>query len=124
MPTRSRRHALDPDAIAVVGKWDPYVMGYAPGGVSRFLPTLIARSRTRRPTRGLGHGRRLDALVLRGGRAVATWSHRLAADRMTVVVTPFGTGDGSVLLELATPAFEEVAAFLDAAVDLELGATG
>lgn len=84
---------LDPDAVALLPKWDAYTMGYAPDGRQRFVDDahmLLAYSTAKMgagATSGDG-----NPLVLRGGRAVAAWSHRFAGDRMTVAVQPFEPG--------------------------------
>lgn len=79
---------LDPDAIDVLPKWDAYTMGHAPDGRRRFV------NEEHRPLAySAGGGGTLPGdgfpLVLRGGRAVARWSHAFTGNRMEVVVTPF-----------------------------------
>jgi hypothetical protein len=81
---------LDAGAVAVLPKWDAYTMGYAPDGRGRFVAgehLKLAYSTAKQgagATSGDG-----NPLLLRGGRAVAAWSHRFSGDRMTVAVTPF-----------------------------------
>jgi hypothetical protein len=62
-------------------------------------------------------------LVLRGGRAVASWAHRFEGQRLRVVVTPFA---GETLPPAAyEPAFQDVGRLLDAsAVEVETAAAG
>ena len=69
---------LDPDAIAILPKWDAYTMGHAPDGRTRFVAEVhrpLAYSQ--------GGGGTLPGdgfpLILRGGVAVARWGHKLAA---------------------------------------------
>ncbi len=115
---------LDPDAVAVLPKWDPYTMGYAPDGRGRLvedghLPLAYSTAETRI---GATSGDGLP-LILVGGRAVATWSHRLAGPSMRVTLTPFEAvgSAGAALLERARPQFARVGEFLGAAVEIELG---
>jgi hypothetical protein len=73
---------VDPAATALLPKWDVYTMAYEGAGRRRFLADAdraFAYSR-------LGDG---NPLLLEGGQAVATWSHRFSGDRMSVTVTPF-----------------------------------
>jgi hypothetical protein len=100
---------LDPAAIAILPKWDSYTMGYAPDGRRRFvddrhLPHAYTTSETKV---GATTGDGLP-LVLRGGRAVATWSHRFSGKTMTAEVTPF-PGESVAETEIA-PRFAEIAA--------------
>lgn len=83
--------SLDPDAVALLPKWDPYTMGFAGDGRQRLLDGVaLAQAYS-----GVGDGL---PLILRGGRAVATWSHRFDGDRMTVRVAPLAGArwDGSI----------------------------
>lgn len=85
---------LDPDAVALLPKWDMYTMGYAPDGRRRFVDDAhLGAAYSKAGTGGAGatsgDG---NPLVLRGGRAVAAWSHRFDRDRMTITVTPFEPG--------------------------------
>lgn len=81
---------LDADAVAVLPKWDAYIMGYAPDGRQRFVADeymKLAYSTAKMGTGATsGDG---NPLLLRGGRAVAAWSHKFSGDRMTVTITPF-----------------------------------
>lgn len=75
---------LDPEAIALLPKWDVLAMAYdfTGGGRRRFLADRhrpLAYSR-------MGDG---NPIVLQGGEAVATWGHRFAGDRLVITVTPF-----------------------------------
>lgn len=81
---------LDPGAVALLPKWDAYTMGYAPDGRRRFVDD--AHLKLAYSTAKMGAGATSgdgNPLVLRGGRAIAAWSHRFSGDRMTVTVTPF-----------------------------------
>jgi hypothetical protein len=81
---------LEPDCLDVLPKWDSYTMGYAPDGRQRFIDdrflslayTQVAGS----PGATSGDGL---PLILRGGRAMATWSHRFAGNQLQLVVAPF-----------------------------------
>ncbi len=82
---------IDPDAIALLPKWDAYTMGYAPDGRRRFvadehLPFAYSKAGTGGAGATSGDG---NPLLLRGGRAIAAWSHKFAGHKMTVEVTPF-----------------------------------
>jgi hypothetical protein len=81
---------VDADAVAVLPKWDAYTMGYAPDGRARFVADehlKLAYSTAKQGTGATsGDG---NPLLLRGGRAVASWSHKFTGDRMAVTVTPF-----------------------------------
>lgn len=82
---------IDADAVALLPKWDAYTMGYAPDGRQRLvadehLPFAYSKAKTGGAGATSGDG---NPLLLRGGRAVAAWSHKFSGDRMTVEVTPF-----------------------------------
>jgi hypothetical protein len=81
---------IDPEAVDVLPKWDSYSMGYAPDGRQRFIDdaflSLAYTSTTGSPGATSGDGL---PLILRGGRAVATWSHRFASNQLNVDVRPF-----------------------------------
>jgi hypothetical protein len=116
---------LDPDAVDVLPKWDAYTMGHAPDGRGRLLddahlPLAFTTAATRV---GATAGDGLP-LLLRGGRAVATWAYRLDGSRMAVTVQPFeATGrDATDLVELARPAFERVGVLFGATVSVSPGA--
>lgn len=84
---------LDADAVALLPKWDVYTMGYAPDGRRRFVAD--EHMKLAYSTAKMGAGATSgdgNPLVLRGGRAVAAWSHRFSGDRMAVEVTPFEPG--------------------------------
>ena len=109
---------IDPEAVTVVGKWDPYPMGYAPDGRGRFLDEahLDLAYSTRETRVGATSG---DAfpVILRGGRAVATWTYRLAGYRMDVEIRPFpGTTDPNSLVDDARLAFDAIGELLEARV--------
>ncbi|HEV3049287.1 MAG TPA: crosslink repair DNA glycosylase YcaQ family protein [Longimicrobium sp.] len=84
---------LDADAVAVLPKWDAYTMGYAPDGRQRFVAD--EHMKLAYSTAKMGAGATSgdgNPLLLRGGRAVATWSHKFTGDKMAVTVTPFEPG--------------------------------
>ncbi|MCC6174293.1 MAG: winged helix DNA-binding domain-containing protein [Chloroflexi bacterium] len=104
---------LDPDAVNVLPKWDPYTMGYALDGRQRLIDDVhldqiygLGKFRTG-ATSGDG-----SPLVLRGGRAVALWSHRFEKDRLLVRVSPFQPH--TLPRRLYERAFEEAARLLGA----------
>ncbi len=81
---------IEPDAVALLPKWDAYTMGYAPDGRQRFVAD--EHMRLAYSTAKMGAGATSgdgNPLLLRAGRAVAAWSHRFSGDRMAVDVTPF-----------------------------------
>lgn len=85
---------INTDAVALLPKWDAYTMGYAPDGRARFvadehLPFAYSKAKTGGAGATSGDG---NPLLLRGGRAVAAWSHKFAGDKLTVEVTPFEPG--------------------------------
>lgn len=89
---------LDPDAIAILPKWDAYTMGHAPDGRARFV------AEAHRPLAySQGGGGTLPGdgfpLILRGGVAMARWGHRFAGNTMLVTVSPFGPGTWAAALE-------------------------
>jgi hypothetical protein len=87
----SRVEPLDAEAIDLLPKWDAYTMGYAPDGRQRLVDDAhFGRAYSTAKTGGAG-GTSGDGLplVLRGGRAVASWSHRFQGDQMLVTVAPF-----------------------------------
>ncbi len=114
---------FDASAIDVLPKWDPYTMGFAPDGRARLVPdALLRRAYSTADTRiGATSGDGLP-LLLRGGRAVATWSHRLAGARMTVSVSPFdATGHAARrLVEDARAAFDAIGLLFEAGVEVAL----
>jgi hypothetical protein len=85
-----RLQPMDPDAVDVLPKWDSYTMAYAPDGRQRLIDdrflSLAYTSVTGSPGATSGDGL---PLVLRGGRAIATWSHRFEGQRLMVTVSPF-----------------------------------
>jgi hypothetical protein len=110
---------LDPGAVAVVPKWDMYTMGYAPDGRRRFVDDAHlgkAYSKAKAGTGATsGDG---NPLILRGGRAVAAWSHRFEGNRMLVTVTPF---EPDALPPGCDRLFDEVGSLLGATA-MEVGA--
>jgi hypothetical protein len=104
---------LEADAIALLPKWDAYTMGYAPDGRQRFVDDAhmkLAYSTARMGTGATsGDG---NPLVLRGGHAIAAWSHRFSGDRMAVTVTPFEAGAAKHIPRDGL--FDEIAALLGA----------
>jgi hypothetical protein len=85
-----RCEPLEAEATAVLPKWDSYTMGYAPDGRQRFVDdrflSIAYTSVQGSPGATSGDGL---PLVLRGGRAVASWSHRFAGNRLIVSIRPF-----------------------------------
>jgi hypothetical protein len=77
-------------SLAVLPKWDSLTMGYAPDGRQRFIDdrylSLAYTSVAGSPGATSGDGL---PLILRGGRAIATWSHRFAGNKLTIAVQPF-----------------------------------
>lgn len=115
--TFERADPLEPDTLDLLPKWDAYTMGYAPDGRARFvdgahLPLAYSHSETKGRA-GATSGDGLP-LLLRGGRAVAAWSHRFERTTLRVTLTPFGP-------DLPPPAQSERALEGIAAL---LGATG
>jgi hypothetical protein len=111
---------VDPDAIDVLPKWDPYTMGYAPDGRRRLvddehLPLAYTTAGSRV---GATAGDGLP-LILRGGRAVASWEHRLSGQQMVVTIRPFGT-ESLPEREVLAAAFARVSTLLSASLDLNL----
>ncbi len=102
---------LDPDAIAILPKWDAYTMGHAPDGRTRFV------AEAHRPLAySQGGGGTLPGdgfpLILRGGVAVARWSHKLAGKSLQVTVMPFAPR--LLPKRLLDGAFDPIARLLDA----------
>ncbi len=107
---------LDPDAIAILPKWDAYTMGHAPDGRARFV------AEAHRPLAySQGGGGTLPGdgfpLILRGGVAVARWGHKLAGKAMQVTVMPFGPR--LLPKRLLDGAFDPIARLLEA-VELDV----
>jgi hypothetical protein len=75
----SKVEPLDPDAVDVLPKWDSYTMAYPPDGRQRLIDDqYLSRCYTSvlgSPGATAGDGL---PLVLKGGRVVASWSHRFA----------------------------------------------
>lgn len=116
---------VGPDAVDVLPKWDAYEMGHAPDGRARLLDDVhLSLAFTTGATRvGATAGDGLPLLV-RAGRAAATWSHRLDGRRMAVTVRPFDltAREARDLVDLARPAFERVAELFGAEVSVSLDA--
>jgi hypothetical protein len=88
----SRVEPIDPETIDLLPKWDVYTMGLAGDGRQRFLnDEHRALAYT---TKASGGGPPGDGfpLVLQGGRAIASWSHRFTGDKMQVTISPFEPG--------------------------------
>lgn len=79
---------IDPHALILLPKWDSYTMAYPAGGRDRLVRPAHGELAYSRRASGATVGDGLP-LVLRGGRAVAAWSHRFAGDRMEVRLAPF-----------------------------------
>ncbi len=114
---------LDPEAIDVLPKWDSYTMAYAPDGRRRLVADehLKFAYSTADTRIGATAGDGLP-IILRGGRAVAAWSHRLSGSAMTVTVSPFDEvgGGTSPLAEAAEPEFESIGRLFEAKVDIQV----
>ncbi len=104
---------MDDDVADLLPKWDPYAMGYAPDGRQRLVDDehLSKAYTTEESRQGATTGDGLP-LLLRGRRAVATWSHKFDRDQMLVEVTSFGRT--AVPPRLYEPAFESIARLLGA----------
>jgi winged helix DNA-binding protein len=83
---------IDSEAIDLLPKWDAYTMGLAGDGRQRFLND--EHRSLAYTTKASGGGPPGDGypLVLQGGRAIASWSHRFTGDRMQVTISPFEPG--------------------------------
>lgn len=82
---------LENGVVDFVPKWDSYTMGLAPDGRQRFIDDAnLAATYSKAGAGGAGatSGDGLP-LVLRDGRAIATWTHRFDRDRMSVQLKPF-----------------------------------
>lgn len=102
---------LDPDAVAILPKWDAYTMGHAPDGRARFV------AEAHRPLAySQGGGGTLPGdgfpVILRGGVGVARWGHKRTGQRMQVTVMPFGPR--LLPKRLLDGAFDPIARLLDA----------
>jgi hypothetical protein len=100
-----RVEPLGPETVDLLPKWDAYTMGHASGDRQRLVDDEHVGSAYAPSGDGL-------PLVLRGGRAVAVWSHRFDGNRMLVKVTPFERG--TLPRELYERAFDEVGWLLGA----------
>ncbi len=107
--TLERVEPLDPAAVDVLPKWDSYTMAYAPDGRRRLVDdAFLGRAYTSvegSPGATAGDGL---PLVLRSGRAIASWSHRFDSQRLSVTVAPF---EGE---QLPNAAFDAVGQLLNA----------
>jgi hypothetical protein len=107
-------HVEPPDLehVDILPKWDALTMGYAPDGRQRFIDdrflSLAYTSVTGSPGATSGDGL---PLILRGGRAIASWSHRFAGQHLEVSVTPF---EDTRKAPTGEAAFEGVAKLLGA----------
>lgn len=107
------------DAVHVLPKWDPYTMGHAPDGRQRLIDDehLKLAFSTADTRVGATSGDALP-LILRGGRAIASWSHRLEGGQMTVRVAPFGRSEISAIAKLQR-AFAPIGKLFEANVEIE-----
>jgi hypothetical protein len=112
---------IPPDAVDVLPKWDPYTMGHAPDGRRRLVDDehLVLAYSTPSTKVGATTGDGLP-LILVGGRAVATWSHRLERQRMTVSVMPF-TRARVTARRAIEAAFAPTARLMEAEIVVEIG---
>jgi hypothetical protein len=104
---------IDPESVDILPKWDAYTMGYAPDGRGRLVDQehLLRAYSSARTQYGATAGDGLP-LVLRGGRAVASWTHRFDGNRMRVEVGPFAS-DVLPVLDLES-LFDDAGALLGA----------
>jgi hypothetical protein len=111
---------IPPDAVDVLPKWDPYTMGHAPDGRRRLVDDehLVLAYSTPSTKVGATTGDGLP-LILVGGRAVATWSHRLERARMAVSVTPFA-GARLPSRRALEAAFKPSASLMEATIAVEI----
>jgi hypothetical protein len=111
---------LQGEPLDVLPKWDAYTMAYAPDGRQRLVDDahlgLAYTTRDNSPGAMAGDGR---PLILRAGRAVATWSHRFDKNQMAVSVEPF-SGERRLDRASLEAAFEQVGHLLHAAVTIRL----
>ena len=106
--------SVAPGALALVPKWDAYTMGLGPRGRRRLIADdHLALAYSKGGTGGAGatSGDGLP-LVLRGGRAIANWSHTFSGAHMNVTVRPWERA--TVDLAELQPRLDEIAAFLGA----------
>ena len=75
------REASMPDGVIALPLFDPYLLGHAD------TETVVPRRAYKKVYRTAGW---ISPVILRRGRAVATWSHRQAADGWQVQIQPFG----------------------------------
>lgn len=111
-----RADPLEPDRLDLLPKWDAYAMGYAPDGRARFVDDAhMPLAYSHAETKGRAGATSGDGLpvLLRGGRAVASWSHRFERTTLRVTLTPFGP-DLPPLTRIEQ-ALEGIAALLGAA---------
>lgn len=107
---------LEADAFAALPKWDSYTMAYERSGRHRLideehLTSAYSSPASTRFGATLGDGL---PLLLKGGRAVATWSHKLQGNRMQVAISPFQGED--IRPEAYRTSFEAIATLLGASV--------
>lgn len=107
---------VDDEAVALLPKWDPYTMAHAPDGRDRLIDARHLGPAYSRAAAGGGAGATTGdgmPMVLRGGKAVALWTHRFERERMRVTLLPL---PGERLPRgLDGAAFEEIARLLSAA---------
>ena len=104
-----RTEPLSGDEIALLPKWDPYTMGYRSDNRRRFIDDVYLPVAYGKVSATRGDGL---PLILRGGRAVATWGHRFRGDALHVRVSPFEPEQD--LSWLTEPAFASVGVMLGA----------
>jgi hypothetical protein len=112
-----RAEPIDATVVDVLPKWDSYTMAYAPDGRQRLVDdAFLSRAYTSvsgSPGATAGDGL---PLVLRSGRAVASWSHRFEGNRLVVTVAPF---EGQ---HLPDSAFDAIGQLLSAS-SIDVGVT-
>jgi Winged helix DNA-binding domain len=105
-------------AVDVLPKWDAYTMAHAPDGRARLVADahLTRAYSTTGSKVGATSGDGMP-LILRGGRAVATWQHRLEGRTMLVAVDPL-PGVRQPATQALQRAFEPVGELLERAVNV------
>ncbi len=107
-----RVEPVAPNAVDILPKWDACSMGHAPDGRQRLVNNEHLRSAYSTGGAGTLPGDGLS-LVLVGGRAVASWSHRFERNQMLIRITSF---EADVLRSLPyVRAFDDVGRLLEAA---------
>lgn len=77
---------LSGDETALLPKWDAYTMGYPAESRARFVDEVDLPKAYPKVSATRGDG---APLLLRGGKAIASWGHRFSGGRLVVTVSPF-----------------------------------